>query len=172
VQLTQAATQKTSGGMTDAYLQYGTYCKSFTTVMMMPSSVKVSMLVTTNQRLHHSISWINTVPMIINERYKKFNLGTEVSEQIKAMETKNNSGSLFKQKKDKPTQPDYTGTATIAEKQYRISGWVNTSKAGTPYLRVLFTEQQSLDLNPSVVQTTAPMTPMSDNTEVVDDLPF
>lgn len=72
VQLNQAATQKTQGGMTEAYLQYGTFCKSFTTVMMMPSSVKVSMMMTTNQRLHHSISWANTVPMIISEQYKKF----------------------------------------------------------------------------------------------------
>ena len=71
VQLNQKPTQKTGGGMTDAYLQYGTYCKSFTSVMMMPSSVRVSMMITTNQRLHHNISWAHTVPMIIQEKYKK-----------------------------------------------------------------------------------------------------
>jgi hypothetical protein len=173
VQLNQAATQKTSGGMTDAYLQYGTFCKSFTTVMMMPSSVKVSMMVTTNQRLHHSISWVNTVPMIIPERYKKINLGTEVSEQIKTMETKNNSGSLFKQKKDKPTQPDYTGTASIDGKQFRMSGWVNTSKSGMNYLRILFSEQQMQDLNTLSVQDQVPLTPQaSQGEDQTDDLPF
>lgn len=42
LQLTQKQTQSQSGGITDMYLKYGTYCKSFTTVMNMPSSVKVS----------------------------------------------------------------------------------------------------------------------------------
>lgn len=71
IQLNQAPTQKTSGGMTEAYLQYGTYCKTFTSVMMMPSSVKVMMMSTTNQRLHHSIKWVNTTPMILDQKYKK-----------------------------------------------------------------------------------------------------
>ena len=53
------------------YLRFGTYCKAFTTVMMMPSSVKVSMMNTTNPRIHHLIKWANTVPMIIDERHKK-----------------------------------------------------------------------------------------------------
>jgi len=57
--------------MTEAYLLYGTYMKSFMTVMMQPSSVSVSMLNTGNARLHHSVKWINTVPVIIDEKYKK-----------------------------------------------------------------------------------------------------
>jgi hypothetical protein len=71
VQLNQKETQSQERGLTDMYLKYGTYCKAFTTTMMHPSSVKVSMLSTTNNRIHHSIKWINTVPMILNERYKK-----------------------------------------------------------------------------------------------------
>jgi len=71
VQLNQKETQSQERGLTDMYLKYGTYCKAFTTTMMHPSSVKVSMLNTTNNRIHHSIKWINTVPMILNERYKK-----------------------------------------------------------------------------------------------------
>jgi len=69
--LEQLQTQGQSGGMTEAYLQFGTYCKSFTTVMMHPSSVKVSMMGFTSKRLHHSIKWKNTIPLIINEKYKK-----------------------------------------------------------------------------------------------------
>jgi hypothetical protein len=69
--LTQKQTQGQKGGMTDAYLLNGTYVKSFSTVIMMPSSVKVSMMHTTNSRLHHSIKWVNTTPMIIDEKYKK-----------------------------------------------------------------------------------------------------
>jgi len=71
VGLEQKATQKTSGGMTDAYLKYGTYVKSFTTTMMQPSSVFVAMMGFTTNRLHHRVSWNNTTPMILDEKYKK-----------------------------------------------------------------------------------------------------
>lgn len=67
----QAATQKIQGGMTDAYLKYGTFVKSFTTTMMQPSSVYVSMMGFKSNRLHHRISWSNTTPMIIDSKYKK-----------------------------------------------------------------------------------------------------
>jgi len=70
ISLNQAATQSQSGGITDLYLKYGTYCKSFTTVMMQPSSVTVRMMQSANSRLHHSIKWNNTVPCIISEDYK------------------------------------------------------------------------------------------------------
>lgn len=88
------------------------------------------------------------------------------------MEQKNNSGSLYKNTKDKPTQPDYTGTATIAGKQYRVSGWVNKSKAGANYLRVLFSEQQVQDLNAPASQAAMPIQPQSSNNAMPDDLPF
>lgn len=73
VSLTQKQTQKTSGGMTDIYLDKGTYVKSFTTVLFHPSGVNVSMMNANNKRLHHSISWKNTVPMIISDKHKKEN---------------------------------------------------------------------------------------------------
>lgn len=71
VQLTQKATQSQGAGLTDMYLRFGTYVKSFTTVIMQPSSVKVNVMTTSNGRLHHAIKWKNTVPMIINPKYKK-----------------------------------------------------------------------------------------------------
>lgn len=71
LELSQAQTQSQAGGITDMYLRYGTYCKAFTTVMMMPSSVKVSILHTTKPRIHHLINWATTAPRIINERHKK-----------------------------------------------------------------------------------------------------
>lgn len=73
VQLDQKETQSQNSGITDMYLKYGTYCKAFTTTMMQPSSVKVSMMNSNNPRIHHSIKWINTTPMILDERYKKLN---------------------------------------------------------------------------------------------------
>jgi hypothetical protein len=71
VSISQIETQTQSGGISDMYKRYGTYCKAFTTVMMHPSSVSVTMMQTINKRLHHSIRWANTVPCIIDEKYKK-----------------------------------------------------------------------------------------------------
>ncbi len=70
--IVQAQTQATAGGMTDAYLKYGTYVKSFTSVMYAPSSVKVSMIRgQKSARIHHRITWRHTVPMILRESLKK-----------------------------------------------------------------------------------------------------
>ena len=69
--LTQKQTQVQPGGITDMYLKYGTYCKAFTTVMMMPSSVKINKMGNKNMRIHHSIKWNNTVPKILCKKHKK-----------------------------------------------------------------------------------------------------
>lgn len=71
VALNQTQTQGNKGGITDMYLKYGTYCKAFTTTMMHPSGVKVSMMQAKHIRIHHAIKWVNTTPMIINEKHKK-----------------------------------------------------------------------------------------------------
>jgi len=71
IQLDQKDTQSQDGGMTNAYSLTGTYVKSFHSVMMHPSSVKISMMNASNPRLHHSIKWANTTPMIIDDKYKK-----------------------------------------------------------------------------------------------------
>lgn len=72
VSLTQTATQSGNSGITDMYLRFGTYCKAFTTVMMHPSGVKISMMNSKHERIHHSIKWINTTPMIIDQKHKKY----------------------------------------------------------------------------------------------------
>jgi len=71
VQLDQAATQSRDGGITGMYLRFGTYCKALTTVMMMPSSVRVSMMNTKHPRIHHVIDWKRTVPRIVSSRYRR-----------------------------------------------------------------------------------------------------
>jgi len=71
VQLDQYATQQNAGGMTSAYLDVGTYVKTFYTVMMCPSFVKVSVIGELHHRFHHHVSWDHAVPKIINERYRK-----------------------------------------------------------------------------------------------------
>ena len=72
LQQDQKDTQSNKGGMTDEYALSGTYIKSFHSVLMHPSGVKVSMMNSNNPRLHHSIKWINTTPMIISENNKKY----------------------------------------------------------------------------------------------------
>lgn len=69
--LNQLQTQSNQGGMTDLYLDSGTYLKSFYTVIFMPSAVDIREMGTANKRLHHNVKWNNCVPMILNERYKK-----------------------------------------------------------------------------------------------------
>jgi len=71
VAIQQAETQANSGGMSEMYLDSGTYIKSFYTVMYQPSSVKVGMMGETHKRLHHRIDWDCTVPCIISEEYRK-----------------------------------------------------------------------------------------------------
>jgi hypothetical protein len=73
VSLDQKQTQSNAGGMTELYLNSGTYIKSFYTVMFQPSSVKVAKMNSLNPRWHHSISWNQTVPKILAETYKKTN---------------------------------------------------------------------------------------------------
>lgn len=71
LQLTQTQTQASSGGLTEAYLDIGTYVKSFYTVMLAPSCAKVAAMGLGNYRLHHLIKWRNAMPHIIREKHRK-----------------------------------------------------------------------------------------------------
>lgn len=73
--LHQMTTQKNSGGMTELYLDSGTYIKSFYSVMYTPSAVKIAVMGgDAEKRLHHSVLWNNCAPKILSERYRKTNL--------------------------------------------------------------------------------------------------
>ena len=69
VQLNQMASQSNSGGMTELYLDSGTYVKSFYTIMVAPSCVTIAPMGVKNRRLHHRIDWGKAVPMIISESF-------------------------------------------------------------------------------------------------------
>lgn len=71
VMLTQMTTQANKGGMTDLYLDSGTYVKTFYSVMYCPSAVKVALMGDKHLRIHHHINWKYCVPKILNERWKK-----------------------------------------------------------------------------------------------------
>lgn len=66
----QETTQQNSGGMTELYLDSGTYLKSFYTVMYAPSCVKIAEMGKLH-RLHHLIHWDHAVPCILHERFRK-----------------------------------------------------------------------------------------------------
>ena len=67
----QKNTQTQGGGMTGAYLDGGTYLKSFYTVMFAPSCVKISTLGESAHRVHHHVSWNHAVPKIVSDRHRK-----------------------------------------------------------------------------------------------------
>lgn len=71
VMVNQLQTQANAGGLTDIYLDKGTYYKSFCSVMFSPSCVKVSSMGNVYRRIHHRVKWNNCCPKIISERYKK-----------------------------------------------------------------------------------------------------
>jgi hypothetical protein len=65
LQLDQLDTQTNTGGMTELYLDSGTYMKSFYTVMAAPSCTTIGLMGRFNKRLHHKINWRKAVPLII-----------------------------------------------------------------------------------------------------------
>jgi hypothetical protein len=67
----QTQTQANAGGLTDMYLQFGTYMKSMYTVMYAPSCCVVTEMGTSHRRLHHKIAWRNCAPKIIEESVRK-----------------------------------------------------------------------------------------------------
>jgi len=69
--IVQAETQSSKGGITELYLAQGTYVKSFYSVILAPSCVKISAMGDTSLRIHHRVSWNNAVPKIIRQVHKK-----------------------------------------------------------------------------------------------------
>lgn len=67
VTIEQRATQSNAGGLTEIYLDLGTYVKSFYSVMYAPSAVKVSSMGTTSRRIHHLVDWKSAAARIIRE---------------------------------------------------------------------------------------------------------
>jgi hypothetical protein len=67
----QMKTQANPGGLTEAYLDMGTYTKSFYAVMMNPSICKIAMMGDKHMRIHHRVNVAGMAPMIISGRYRK-----------------------------------------------------------------------------------------------------
>lgn len=70
VNLGLIGTQITEGGLTESYLKFGTYVKSFYSVMICPSCTKIYTVGSFHKRLHHIIDWDLAVPKIISSKFK------------------------------------------------------------------------------------------------------
>ena len=70
VSIQQIQTQSNAGGMTDLYLDSGTYIKTFYSIMYAPSCVKIHVMGSSYKRIHHRIDWKSTVPHILHERHR------------------------------------------------------------------------------------------------------
>lgn len=76
-QLIQKTTQANAGGMTELYIDSGTYVKTFYSIMYAPSCVKVSDLSSPqngnpgHNRIHHKVNWNAAAPLILQEHHKK-----------------------------------------------------------------------------------------------------
>lgn len=71
VSIVQKQTQSNAGGMSDLYLDSGTYVKSFYSIMYAPSCVKIKDMGPVHRRLHHAVKWKNAVPCIVGEELRK-----------------------------------------------------------------------------------------------------
>ena len=71
LRLEQLDTQSNKGGLTEFYLDGGTYVKSFYTVLFSPSCTHINLMGNIHKRLHHRISWNNAIPKLLENKYKK-----------------------------------------------------------------------------------------------------
>ena len=69
ISIVQNRHQSKSGGLTDVYLDEGTYIKSFFSVMYNPSGVQIKEMGEKHKRVHHKVNWEYAVPKIISEQY-------------------------------------------------------------------------------------------------------
>jgi len=83
------------------------------------------------------------------------------------MDKPDNSGALFRNdRKEKDTQPDYTGECRIEGVEYRLSAWLNESKNGKKYMGLKLTAKDDMP------QQKAPTMPQEQPADFDDDLPF
>lgn len=71
IALVQKTTQKNKGGMSDLYLDSGTYVKSFYSIIFAPSSCKIAPMGDKHKRLHHRVAWEKAVPKLLSQDLKK-----------------------------------------------------------------------------------------------------
>lgn len=71
VSVKQGTTQANEGGLTETYKDFGTYVKSFYSVIVRPDCVRIGVMGNFDLRVHHNVSWNKALPKMISEKYKK-----------------------------------------------------------------------------------------------------
>ena len=71
IMLVQKTTQSNKGGMTELYLDSGTYVKSFYSIMYSPSCVMIADMGDSHRRINHQVDWGSAAVQIIHERHRK-----------------------------------------------------------------------------------------------------
>ena len=67
IQLCQSQTQENKGGITELYLDAGTYVKSMYTVIAAPGCTSIERMGSKDRRIHHRIEWNSAAPKIVGE---------------------------------------------------------------------------------------------------------
>ena len=89
-----------------------------------------------------------------------------------AYEQKDGQGSLFKNdKKDTEQHPDYRGSITIGRREYWLSAWIKSSKAGQKYMS-LSAQPKDKQPAPSSGETVRAAPAASHADTMSDDIPF
>lgn len=71
VSIKQSITQSLDGGLTYLYDKYGTYVKSFYSIIIRPDCTKIRLMGKNDFRIHHMVDWNKALPKMISEEYKK-----------------------------------------------------------------------------------------------------
>jgi uncharacterized protein (DUF736 family) len=87
-----------------------------------------------------------------------------------AYEQRDNSGSIFKNDKQKENHPDYKGSAMINGVEMWMSSWLKTSANGTKFMSFSFQPKEQQAQQPAARQA-AKQAP-APAPEFDDDMPF
>ena len=85
-----------------------------------------------------------------------------------AYEIRPNSGSLFKNEKQKESHPDYKGSAMINGVEMWMSSWLKTGANGTKFMSFSFQPKEQQQAQPAARAKPAPAAAP----EFDDDMPF
>lgn len=81
-------------------------------------------------------------------------------------------GAIFQNRyKEKDNQPDFSGMVTVKGEEYRIAGWLRTSKAGQQYTSIALTPQAEIDARKEA-RRQEEQSKLANDPDLNDDIPF
>jgi uncharacterized protein (DUF736 family) len=86
-----------------------------------------------------------------------------------------NRGALFKnERKEKETQPDYTGSLNVGGVEFFLDAWLKTADSGRKFMSVSVKrkDKQPEAAAPSAPPARAPQRPKTGFDDMADDIPF